>query len=229
MNWAVILYAWACERLYKEFAWSYDGVSWLVSLGRWASWRRMALTHLPTPDPTTRLSPRILELGFGTGELLIEMAQRQLIVCGLELAAPMQRVTQRKLARRQLVIPCVRALAQAMPFSGDSFDAIVATFPAPYILQPATLQECARLLRTPTQYQPGGRLVIVGLWVDWESPLLRRLAGVFYGTPNLSFIQQVETRLEAAGFAVTIQEQRDRHVCVGIVVGEKIAHRLSTG
>ena len=34
------LYLWACHRLYNEFAWTYDSVSWLVSLGHWWGWRK---------------------------------------------------------------------------------------------------------------------------------------------------------------------------------------------
>ena len=33
LNWIGRLYLWACHRLYNEFAWAYDWVSWLVSLG----------------------------------------------------------------------------------------------------------------------------------------------------------------------------------------------------
>ena len=30
-------YIWLTERLYHELAWTYDPVSWLVSLGQWDS------------------------------------------------------------------------------------------------------------------------------------------------------------------------------------------------
>jgi len=82
---------WATYRLYHEFAWAYDVVSWLVSLGHWAGWRRIALDHV--------IGRRVLEVGFGTGELLIEMACRDLHVYGLECSPAMQRVTARKMVR----------------------------------------------------------------------------------------------------------------------------------
>ena len=40
------LYAWACERLYHECAWSYDIVSRVVSAGAWPAWRRLVLEEI---------------------------------------------------------------------------------------------------------------------------------------------------------------------------------------
>ncbi len=64
------LYLWATHRLYNELAWSYDLAAWIVSAGRWDRWRRMALDYV-TQQP-------VLEVGFGTGELLLAMARTRL-------------------------------------------------------------------------------------------------------------------------------------------------------
>ncbi|HMN31690.1 MAG TPA: hypothetical protein PKE45_26310, partial [Caldilineaceae bacterium] len=71
-SWLARLYLLACQQLYHRWAWSYDWVSRLVSFGHWADWRLAALAHLPTARPAAR-SPRVLELGFGTGELILEL------------------------------------------------------------------------------------------------------------------------------------------------------------
>ncbi|HOG46271.1 MAG TPA: class I SAM-dependent methyltransferase, partial [Anaerolineae bacterium] len=159
LAWPARGYRWATERLYHEFAWAYDAVSWLVSLGRWSGWRRQALAYVG--------GPRVLELGFGTGELLIEMAGRGWQAVGLERSPAMQRVTARKLRRQGLRVPRLCGAAQALPLAAASLDAIVATFPADYILAPGTWHEAARALR------PGGRLVIAGLFVELDLPALR--------------------------------------------------------
>ncbi len=219
MDWFTRFYAWACERLYYEFAWSYDWVSWLVSLGAWSGWRRVALNYV---QDASNVTSRVLELGFGTGELLLELAQRDIQVCGLELSPAMHKITAAKLRKRGLKAPCVRALAQGMPFTDGSFDNIIATFPAPYILQAATLQECARLLRPPQLATGlrGGRLIIVGLWVAAESRNWRRYFPLFYGVPSEALLKMIEQRFTAAGLAVTITEQHTGSGRLSVVIGE---------
>ena len=228
MNLLTTLYAWACERLYAELAGGYDWVSWLVSLGHWATWRCVALNNLlrtaPAKAEPAASSPRVLEIGFGTGELLLEMARRRFTVHGLELSQPMHEITAAKLQRRDLVVPRMRALAQAMPLADDSYAAMISTFPAPYILDPATLRECARVLRKPQPELnlPGGQLVIVGLWVGWNNPLLRKLVPLFYSTPDQDFKNQIRQRLAQAGFSSTLIDHPIGRVSVGVIVGERV-------
>ena len=150
------LYLWATERLYNEWAWAYDLVSWVVSLGRWSHWRRMALEYVA--------GGRVLEIGFGTGELLIEMAERGWFRLRAGSSAAMHRVTAGKMRRRGIWAPRIRGCAQALPFADGSLDVLIATFPAGYILSPDTLQEAARVLRDPESARAGlgGRLIVAG-------------------------------------------------------------------
>lgn len=149
-SWRVRLYLWATRRLYNEFAWAYDLVSWLVSLGQWSRWRSATLQHIA--------GQRVLEIGFGTGELLCEMSEKGLRVTGLDPSPPMRRTAARKLRLRGLRVPLVAGVAQALPFASGVFDTVVATFPAEYILSPHTFAEAARVL------VPRGLLIISGLY-----------------------------------------------------------------
>jgi ubiquinone/menaquinone biosynthesis C-methylase UbiE len=149
---------WATHRLYNELAPLYDLAAWLVSAGNWAEWRRTALEYVA--------DGRVLEVGFGTGELLTELAQRGVSVYGLELSWAMHGVTARKLRRRGLSPPRLRGRVQALPFVDGCMDTIVSTFPAEYILDSDALGEMQRVLRRPHgPDDPGGRLVIVGMAV----------------------------------------------------------------
>lgn len=133
------LVRWLFHRLYNEFAWSYDVVAWAVSGGYWQRWVRAA-------EPF--LHGRILELGCGPGYLQAALATRTGVV-GLDLSPSMLRRAAR-FGRR-----LVRADARRLPFADASFDTVCATFPAEYILDPATQAEIRRVLTLD------GHLVIV--------------------------------------------------------------------
>jgi len=158
-------YLWLTDRLYNEFAWAYDPVSWLVSFGQWDEIRKLALPRIT--------GPRILEIGFGTGELLIELTRQRYQVVGLDLSLAMQRQVNRKLSRIGLEVPRVCSRVQQTPLQPGIFDSIISTFPAQFILDPLTWQECARLLRSSTNEVPA-RLVVVGLWIKPARKELKR-------------------------------------------------------
>lgn len=160
------LYGWAYQRLYNELAWSYDLVSWLVSFGQWDSWRRTALRYVQ--------GERVLEVAFGTGELLPLLAVKAENALGLEASAAMQRIVDGKLRRRHLRIPRVQGVVQRLPFAGASLDAIVSTFPAGFILDPDTHREFARVLR------PGERVIVVDVQINTQHPLLRAFYRVVF-------------------------------------------------
>lgn len=215
VRWVVRLYVWATHRLYNEFAWAYDPVSWLVSLGRWGDWRRTALDYV--------IGHRILEVGFGTGELLIEMAHRGLHAYGLECSPAMQRVTARKMRRNSHWATRVRGVVQKMPFADESFDSIISTFPAEYILDPATLCQVARLLRRPDPRTAtcGGRFIVVGLIPGTSNSLLRRATRLVFGTPKENVLARYERMVTAAGLRITVTTPNGKGLRMPVIILEK--------
>ena len=155
--------------LYNQLAWAYDCVSWVVSLGRWDSWRRAALPFVQ--------GEQVLEVGFGTGALLSDLNRGRRRVFGLEPSAAMQRISARKLGQCGQTVPRLQGTAQRLPFVDRAFDTIVTTFPASFILDKGAHREFARCLR------PGGRLIVVEVVLSSRQPLLRFLFQLLFPSP----------------------------------------------
>ena len=192
-SWRARLYLWLTRRLYAELAWAYDVVSWVVSAGQWSRWRRGALESLH--------GKRVLEIGFGTGELLLAMAGRGWSVVGLDPSPAMQRIASRKLRRRCLTVPRVRARAQGLPFVNGCFDTVVSTFPAEYILDLRTLVEAYRVLK------PDGRVVISGLYYRLERERSRRPRMPGIAHPQADALATARVTAAEAGFRAIVVPQ----------------------
>jgi ubiquinone/menaquinone biosynthesis C-methylase UbiE len=157
--------------LYNQLAWTYDLVAWLVSLGQWSAWRRLALRFMQ-PGPT-------LELAYGTGGFFVDMLAAGHTAMGIDLSPYMARLAGRRLRRHNYSSRLTQAEAQALPFPSSHFTNIVATCPAEYIMRPQTLAEICRVLKdSPLSSGSAGRLIIVaegqlrGPWplrpfIDW--------------------------------------------------------------
>jgi ubiquinone/menaquinone biosynthesis C-methylase UbiE len=135
--------------LYHEMAFTYDLVSSVVSFGQWRCWTQQVLPYLP-PAPA-----RVLELAHGTGNLQLDLRAAGYASIGLDFSPQMGQIALGKLQRAGVVPSLVRGRAGTLPFPDASFDAIVCTFPTPFILEAATLREARRVLRSD------GRFVIV--------------------------------------------------------------------
>lgn len=198
-------YLWTYQRLYNEFAWSYDATIWLVSMARWSTWRRLALEYA--------LSERKSPIGplFGDwiciGSLLCDLAclsfpEKVEPVYGSNIhSTAMQKRTTIKLKQTGLDVLRVQSRSQELPFAGHSFATIISTFSASYIFEQQTLVECVRVLYPPstrsrtnkivTHEYDVGRLVIVGAWVAPKALWFRRLSLPFYGMPTETQIEQI--------------------------------------
>lgn len=170
--------------LYHPFAFTYDVVAATVSLGRWKGW---VLSVLPFIE-----GDRILEIGHGPGHLQRALLSRGLIAVGIDESAPMGRLAKRNLRRvlnsehhsatttpqsAYAQINLTRAVAQQLPFSNDSFDTVVATFPSEYIFASETLTEVNRVLA------PNGRFIILpGAILIGRGLLDRMMALLFHIT-----------------------------------------------
>ena len=213
--WAIIRFFF--RLLYNEFAWIYDLVAWGVSWGQWTAWGRSAIPYLR--------GERVLELAHGPGHLLVAMAKQGVIPVGLDLSPYMGRLARQRLRQAEQtvrldsrqVVPLLRSRAQVIPFCSGCVDSVVVTFPTEFILDPATMQDVARVLR------PGGRLVIVA-WarLTGRDPLSRFIGWLYQVTgqgeplPGLG-----EKALATAGFAPQVVWERVGRSDVMLVLADK--------
>ena len=151
------------HHFYHEFAWTYDVVAWVVSAGLWVRWTLVALP---------RLRGRTLELGFGPGHLQLALAPRPGIA-GLDASPQMGSIAARRLRRAGYQPRLACGIAQALPFADATFDTVVATFPAEYILDPRSHAEIRRVLA------PHGHLIVIP-WAQLNPGLYARLAALAY-------------------------------------------------
>ena len=161
----------AFEALYGSLAPFYDHISRFFFAGQWAVWQQSALEHLRGRD--------VLELGYGTGELILELCRRGYEPVGVDLSPRMRLIAGRKLRRHGCAAQLLLGSSTGLPLPDGSFDTIISTFPSAYIADARTWEEAGRVLR------PGGRVVVVLsgelLPVDHRSRLLIRFHRLVYG------------------------------------------------
>ena len=135
------------QLLYYPLAPLYDKISYYGFLGQWSKWQQAVLPRLQ--------GKRVLEVGCGTGSLLLVMLQRGYNACGVDASGAMLAQARKKLDKAGYSGRLVRGRVQKLPFPDDSFETVVSTFPSEYIINLDSLKEIQRVL------YPGGRLLIV--------------------------------------------------------------------
>jgi ubiquinone/menaquinone biosynthesis C-methylase UbiE len=206
----------AFHHFYNEFAWTYDLVSRVVSRGNWHRWQRTALPELQ--------GPRVLDVAFGTGNLLWDMSESGYQCVGIDLSPYMVALTAKKFRRRGGTAPICRARVQSLPFPDSSFESLVATFPDYFILDPVAQEEMARVL------VPAGRLVVVEGGRILRNDLWSRfLNWAFRITVSPRSGQEVEKLFQNPLFSLERREVLDGKSAVGILVAVKRRRRTVNG
>ncbi|GCE11227.1 class I SAM-dependent methyltransferase [Tengunoibacter tsumagoiensis] len=164
------------ETLYRN-RYLYRFASTVPFAGQWRVWQRLVLSRLAGQD--------ILELGCGLGDLLADMLAAGYHCQAVERSPQMVEAARLTLKKRHLIGPecIIQGSAQQLPFSDQTFDTVVSTFPSEYIYDPATIAEIERVLR------PGGRVIIIEganlLPVGYLQPFLVLIQLVVYGSRAL--------------------------------------------
>src|SRR5260221_13700919 len=102
--------------LYNEMAFTYDTVSWVVSLGEWRTLQRAAIKHLGVPP-----GAQVLELAHGTAALQIDLRAAGFEPVAGDYSPHIGRIARPRLLKQHNVPKLARAGAQALPFADSSF------------------------------------------------------------------------------------------------------------
>jgi ubiquinone/menaquinone biosynthesis C-methylase UbiE len=132
--------------LYREMAWAYEAVAWVISRGLWAEWRRVALRYIKGGP--------ILEIGCGPGMLLRGLAQHGMVVA-VDASPAMASLAHQRIKGAAASILVVQACVQHLPLTTGSMATVVATFPTGFLRDPLAQKEMERVVR------PGGCLLII--------------------------------------------------------------------
>jgi len=183
--------------LYNQFAWTYDLVSWSVSIGMWNEWIKSIL-----PEVTGQ---QILELGHGPGHVQIALLQEGKQVTGIDLSPYMGRICSKRIRKARKQPNIVNGNALHLPFPNNSFDQIVSTFPTPYIIDDHTIAEMYRVLRS------GGSFILLPVaWITGGNILYKAAAWLFKftgQTPDIDkniYVEEAK-RFSQVGFKTSIE------------------------
>ena len=195
--------------LYNELAWTYDWVSQVVSLGQWRQWQRAVIPRLN--------GQRVLEIAFGTGDLLVDMTAVGYWPYGLDLSLYMIRIARAKLAKKGMSAPLCQGRVQALPFASGVFESVAIAFPTDFICQPSALAEISRVLIL------SGRLVVIDKGYLLDCGLLGRFINWLYVfTGQREPPPELKALLKQSGFAIAQEEYSNRVSTAHIVIATKV-------
>ena len=201
--------------LYHPFAWAYDFVAAVVSLGQWKTWVYSIVPFLA--------GPRILELGHGPGHLLAMLEKRGLNGYGLDRSPQMSRQAFRRISRMFPTSTPKLTLGQGeeLPFANSIFQTVVTTFPTLYITQPQTLSEVRRILALEGQL-----IILLSAWITGRS-LPERALALLYNITGESLqldnerINSLKNLFYRAGFLVEIKWLEQKTTRLLVIVATK--------
>jgi len=149
--------------LFTRIAPSYDKINRLLSLGQDQKWRKHALARAQVP-----LGGKLLDVATGTGDVALLAAGRLpgAQIVGADLTLAMLDVAREKARAAAQQICWINSDGLALPFSSDTFDAVISVFMLRNVPDVAQVfVEQTRVVR------PGGRVVCMEMTWPQHFPM----------------------------------------------------------
>ena len=166
-----------------RWAKSYDVMVHIATLGRSAQVRKRLANVTQV-----RVGDAMLDVGCGTGDLALQLAQRvgaRGSVTGIDPSPEMIARAQQKAQRRQIAVDFRQEPAEALSFPDNTFDGVVSSLVFHHLpdeLKHQAVQNIARVLK------PGGRLTIIDFMNT--AGQMGGHGGVAAGAPTFMYLLQ---------------------------------------
>lgn len=152
--------------MFDTIAPDYDKLNHILSLNVDKGWRKKAVRQIIDTDAPLR----ILDVACGTGDFLIEIAEKankESLLQGIDISEEMMKIGREKIKKHGFTAKLEQADCEALPFDNDTFDRISVGFGVRNFEHLSLgIKEMCRVLK------PNGKLVILELSVP-TNPFIR--------------------------------------------------------
>ena len=152
--------------MFDTIAPDYDKLNHILSLNVDKGWRKKAVRQIID----TEAPLRILDVACGTGDFLIEIAEKankESLLQGIDISEEMMKIGREKIKKHGFTAKLEQADCEALPFDNDTFDRISVGFGVRNFEHLSLgIKEMCRVLK------PNGKLVILELSVP-TNPFIR--------------------------------------------------------
>ena len=196
------------ELLYSKLAPTYDLVSYIISKGKWYKWQSYAINMIK--------GTKALEIGCGTGTLILRANEAGSSVIGLEKSRDMIHVCGRKFRKKFLIPIIIQGDILNAPIKSKIIESVIVTFPTNYLLELGFYCEVHRILIA------GGRLIILDYPHFYKKSVVSSFFNFLVNFGDKRDLKDILNNLIDNRFEASVEEIKDSNSSVKLIIAEKL-------